>query len=126
MSFFPIGAGPTPNAASIRSTTPPGRHPLVQDADTRLRKSALQLEGLFVQRLFAAMRETVPDDGLVTQSNAQSTFTEMLDEKLAEQVPTQWSGSHSLAEALYQQLRQRLSPPATESSPSHTASEPPR
>ena len=126
MSFLPIGPGAGGNAAPIRSMAPSGRHPVAQDAETRLRKSALQLEGLFVQRLFAAMRETVPDDGLVTQSNAQSTFTEMLDEKMAEQVPTQWSGSHSLAEALYQQLRQRLAPPATESSPSPTGSEPPR
>lgn len=126
MSFLPIAPGTGSNAAPIRSTTAPGRHSLAQDADTRLRKSALQLEGLFVQRLFAAMRETVPDDGLVTQSNAQSTFTEMLDEKMAEQVPAQWSGSHSLAEALYQQLRRRLSPQATESTPSPTGSEPPR
>jgi flagellar protein FlgJ len=102
----------------------PGRHPVVQDAETRLRKSALQLEGLFVQRLFAAMRETIPDDGLLTQSNAESTFTDMLDERLAEQVPAQWSGSHSLAEALYHQLRQRLASPAAESPA--TGSEPPR
>ena len=103
---------------------PSDRQPKAQDDDTRLRKSALQLEGLFVQRLFAAMRETVPDDGLVTQSNAQSTFTDMLDEKLAEQVPAQWSGSHSLAEALYHQLRQRLASPAPDSPA--TGSETPR
>jgi hypothetical protein len=34
----------------------------------------------------------------------------MLDEKMAEKVPSQWSGEHSLAQALYNQLRQRLSP----------------
>jgi flagellar protein FlgJ len=121
MSFFPVGPGPANNAASMRSIVPSGQP---QDADTRLRKSALQLEGLFVQRMFVAMRETVPDDGLLTQSNAESTFTDMLDEKLAEQVPAQWSGSHSLAEALYHQLRQRLASPAAESSA--TGSETPR
>lgn len=113
-----------PTAASIRSMAPPGRHPVVQDAETRLRKSALQLEGLFVQRLFAAMRETVPDDGLLSQSNAENTFTAMLDEKMAEQVPSQWNGRHSLAEALYHQLRQRLASPAPDSPAS--GSEPPR
>ena len=86
--------------------------PPASDPEARLKKTALQLEGLFVQRLFAAMRDTIPDDGLVSQSNAESTFTGMLDEKFAEQVPTQWNGEHSLANALYNQLRQRLSPPA--------------
>ena len=124
MSFFPVAPGSPISTASIRVMAPSDRQPKAQDDDTRLRKSALQLEGLFVQRLFAAMRETVPDDGLVTQSNAQSTFTDMLDEKLAEQVPAQWSGSHSLAEALYHQLRQRLASPAPDSPA--TGSETPR
>ena len=61
-----------------------------------------------MQRLFAAMRDTVPDDGLMSQSSAESTFTSLLDEKFAEQVPKQWNGEHSLAQALYHQLRQRL------------------
>jgi peptidoglycan hydrolase FlgJ len=84
------------------------------DPDARLKKTALQLEGLFVQRLFAAMRETVPEGGLVEASAGESTFTSMLDEKLAEQVPAQWNGEHSLAQALYNQLRQRLAPAASE------------
>ena len=121
MSFFPVGPGPASNSASIRSIS----HATAPQSDeTRLRKSALQLEGLFVQRLFAAMRETVPEDGLLNQSNAESTFTDMLDEKLAEQVPHQWNGSHSIAEALYHQLRQRLASPAPESPA--TGSETPR
>ena len=124
MSFLPTGPGPASSAASIRSIVPSGRAAAVQSDETRLRKSALQLEGLFVQRLFAAMRETVPDDGLVSQGSAESTFTSMLDEKLAEQVPAQWNGSHSLAEALYHQLRQRLASPASESPA--TGSETPR
>jgi flagellar protein FlgJ len=88
--------------------------------EARLKQTALQLEGLFVQRLFAAMRDTVPDDGLLTQSNAESTFTSLLDEKFAEQVPQQWNGEHSLAQALYHQLRQRLPSAGTDS----TAAEP--
>ena len=117
MSSFAVGPGGPGANAPIRSIAPlnAGRAP--ESDETRLRKSALQLEGLFVQRLFAAMRETVPDDGLVSQSNAEGTFTELLDGKLAEQVPGQWTGSHSLAEALYHQLRQRLASPAA----NHTA-----
>ena len=88
--------------------------PILQTPDERLHKTALQLEGLFVQRLFAAMRDTVPDDGPMSAGSAESTFTSMLDEKFAEQVPTQWNGSHSLARALFNQLRQRLAPPAAD------------
>ena len=86
-----------------------------QTADAKLRKTAFQMEGLFVQRLFAAMRDTVPQDGLVAQGNGESTFTGMLDEKMAEQVPAQWNGEHSLAQALYHQLRQRLASTAAAS-----------
>ena len=78
-------------------------------AEARLRKTALQLEGLFVQRLFAAMRDTVPQDGAFSAGSAETTFTSMLDEKFAEQAPKQWNGQHSLAQALYHQLHQRLS-----------------
>jgi flagellar protein FlgJ len=79
--------------------------------DAKLKKTAMQMEGLFVQRLFAAMRDTVPDDGLVSQSSAEGTFTSLLDEKMSEKVPEQWdTGAHSLAHALYNQLRQRLHP----------------
>jgi flagellar protein FlgJ len=82
--------------------------PVVQSDDARLKKTALQLEGVFVQRLFAAMRDTVPTDGEMAPSSAESTFTGMMDEEMAEQVPNQWSGPHSLAQALYHQLRARL------------------
>ena len=43
-------------------------------AEAKLRKTALQLEGMFVQRMFAAMRETVPQDGFLGQSSAEQTF----------------------------------------------------
>lgn len=94
--------------------------PASPSPEARLKKTAQQLEGLFVQRLFAAMRDTVPDDGLLSQSSAEGTFTSLLDEKLAERVPEQWSGDHSLAQALYHQLRQRLPSAAADS----TASKP--
>lgn len=81
----------------------------------RLKQTALQLEGVFVQRLFAAMRDTVPDDGLMSQSSAESTFTQLLDEKFSEEVPKQWNGAHSLAQALYRQLSQRLASQANDS-----------
>jgi flagellar protein FlgJ len=116
MSSSAIG----PTSVPIRSTGVPKAGGAPQSDETRLKKSATQLEGLFVQRLFAAMRETVPDDGLVSQSNAESTFTQMLDERLSQKVPEQFSGSHSLAQALYDQLRRRLEPPAAQPTGSDT------
>jgi len=82
--------------------------PVGQTDDARLRKTATQMEGLFIERMFAAMRDTVPTDGMFGASNAESTFTDLLDEKVSERAPAQWSGSHSIADALYHQLRQRL------------------
>ena len=45
---------------------------------------------------------------MIEQSSAEQTFTSMLDEKVAQQVPDQWNGPHSLAHALYKQLSQKL------------------
>jgi flagellar protein FlgJ len=94
----PIGPGPAPH--SLKAPPP--------NDDARLKKTATQMEGLFVQRLFAAMRDTVPEGGMIDQSSAEQTFTSMLDEKISQQVPGQWDGPHSLAHSLYNQLRQRI------------------
>lgn len=97
-----------------------GATPPVSD-DVRLKKTAYQMEGMFVQKMFAAMRDTVPDDGLMSQSSAEGTFTSLLDEKMSEQVPKQWDGEHSLAQALYHQLRQRLPSAAADTTPGPTS-----
>jgi peptidoglycan hydrolase FlgJ len=94
-------------------------------AEAKLRQTALQLEGMFVQRMFAAMRETVPQDGFLGQSSAEQTFGSMLDEKLAEKVPQQMSGEHSLAEALYRQLRNRLEAPTPDATAASQSAGPP-
>lgn len=104
-------AGPT-------SGTQPGP---AQSEDEKLRQSAKQLEGLFVQQLFKVMRETVPQqEGIVSGGAGEEMFTSLMDQHLAAETPTQWEGG--LAEALYRQLRGRLpaasstvSPPVSES-----------
>jgi len=106
--------------STLSPVSPPDGGTPAASPDARLRKTAFQLEGVFVQRLFAAMRDTIPDDGALSQSDAESTFTSLLDEKLAERAPAQWNGEHSLAQALYHQLRQRLAPPAPDSSGSQS------
>jgi len=89
--------------------------------DEKLRDSAKQLEGLFVQQLFKVMRETVPQqEGIVSGGAGEEMFTSLMDQHLAAETPTQWEGG--MAEALYRQLRGRLpaasstvSPPVSES-----------
>lgn len=50
----------------------------------RLRKACTQLEGVFMNELAKALRETVPEDGVLPSSTGNEMFTSMLDEKLAE------------------------------------------
>jgi Rod binding domain-containing protein len=84
--------------------------PRVADRLARLGRAAKQLEGLFVQQMFAAMRETVPHDGIVDGGNGEEMFTSMFDQKLAEGAPEQWQ--HGLSDAIVARLRGRLEPPA--------------
>lgn len=109
-------AGPTSGAPSGPVQSGPA-----QSEDEKLRQSAKQLEGLFVQQLFKVMRETVPQqEGIVSGGAGEEMFTSLMDQHLAAETPTQWEGG--MAEALYRQLRGRLpaasstvSPPVTES-----------
>ncbi|GJG86560.1 hypothetical protein tb265_17410 [Gemmatimonadetes bacterium T265] len=71
--------------------------------DGRLRKAARQLEGVFTQQLFKAMRETVPEDqGVVGGSSAQEMFTGLLDEHLASDPRA--ASTHGIGEAIYHHL----------------------
>jgi flagellar protein FlgJ len=92
--------GPTPAPMPLAT-------PKVSD-EARLKKTATQLEAVFVQRMFSAMRDTVPEGGIVDQSSAEQTFTSLMDEKVSEQAPAEWTSQHSLANALYKQLHRQL------------------
>ena len=79
------------------------------DDDARLRKTARDLEGLFVEQLYKAMRETVPQgEGVVDGGSGEDMFTTLMDQRLAADTPTQWA--HGLAEAAYRQLRRAVTP----------------
>lgn len=73
------------------------------DPDATLRQAARQLEGVFVQHLFAAMRETVPSGGLVDGGSGEDIFNSMLDNHLADQLAEDWD--RGLGAAVYRQLR---------------------
>jgi flagellar protein FlgJ len=88
--------------------------------DQKLRDSVKALEGLFVQQLFKAMRETVPQqEGIVSGGAGEDIFTSLMDEHLAAETPKQWE--RGLAEALYRQLRGSSATDASQS-PASTVS----
>ena len=56
----------------------------IQGEEARLRAATGALEGTFYQELFKAMRETVPEAGLLTGGTGEEAFTAMLDQHLAD------------------------------------------
>ncbi len=100
------------NISEIRST-PAGRA-LAASPEEKLRAVARQLEGAFVEQLFKAMRETVPEGGLTHGGGGEEIFSGLMDQQLAAEVPGEWR--HGLGAALVRQLRGAL--PAGESAPS--------
>ncbi len=83
----------------------------VAPQEARLRKVVAQLEGVFVEQLFKAMRETVPHDGIADGGAGEEMFTGMLDQHLSGAAPAQWQ--HGIGESLYRQLRPALSSDST-------------
>ena len=92
----PTGTPATPAAVSPRES----------EAE-RLHKTARDLEGVFVEQLFKAMRETVPKGGgVVDGGSGEEMFTGLLDQRLSAEAPAKWQ--HGLADALFRQLRGAL------------------
>ncbi len=89
----------------------------------KLRGSAQQLQGVFVEQLFKAMRTTVPEDGTFSGGQGEELFRGMMDQHLSELVPNQWHGQHSLGETLYRQLARNV--PAATAPQAPTAPEKP-
>jgi len=83
------------------------------DPRAQVLKLSKQLESVFVNQLFQAMRESVPDESPVGESTGRELFTSMLDEKLSDVAAQHMS--HGISEALYRQLCGRL--PASPAGP---------
>ena len=70
----------------------------------KLHQAAQQMESLFVDMLFKEMRKSAPPMSLTGKtSNAEATFSDMLDEKRAEALSE--SGALGIGKILEQQLR---------------------
>jgi peptidoglycan hydrolase FlgJ len=92
--------------------------PATDPRDTRLRETARQLEGVFVQQMLKVMRETVPaSGGLSDRSQGEEIFTALMDERIASETSVQWS--RGLGDAIYRALRQKahLDDPTTAVAP---------
>jgi flagellar protein FlgJ len=88
--------------------------------DASLKKVAGQLEGVFVQQLFKAMRDTVPQkDGFVSGGQGEDIFTSLLDEHTAAETPKHWKGG--IAETLYRQLQAKNASSDPTTLPSYNA-----
>lgn len=75
---------------------------------TRLTTAVRQLEGVFVQQLFSAMRETVPTDGITSGGSGEQMFTSLMDQHLSELVPAKWDTD--LGAALLRQFQALQTP----------------
>jgi flagellar protein FlgJ len=77
-----------------------------QTPQAKLKQASHDLEGLFVNELFKAMRATVPQDGILGPPEGQDMFQGMMDEKLAATYASK--SNHGIGDALYRQLSRRL------------------
>ena len=101
----------------IQSIPASAAQPNLTADEQRLRAVTKQLEGVFVQQLFKAMRETVPKDGLSDGGAGEEIFTGMMDEKIATHVPEHWD--RGIGESLYRQLRAALASPKPDAVATH-------
>ena len=91
----------------VQNLQPQPYTPAQKKALEGLHKAATQLEGVFLDMLFTAMRETVPKQSLFgNESSAEETFQTMLDEQRSQAVAQ--SGSFGIARVLEEQLKQSV------------------
>lgn len=78
----------------------------IQGDRARLKAAASLLESSFYQELFKAMRDTVPDSGLLSGGSGEDMFTSLMDQQLADQAAAR--AERGLSKALYRQLAPAL------------------
>lgn len=71
--------------------------------EARLRRACAQMEGVFLSQLMKAMRETIPQDGIINGGSGEDMFTAMLDEHVSDTAAARQE--RGLGAALFRQLR---------------------
>lgn len=112
--------GPLPSTTPSPADAAHGA-PRPGSPNAKLMKAAQDLESVFYGQLFQAMRESVPDDGMIDESSGEKMFTGMLDDEVAK-LATNQTG-RDLATVLYKQLAQKITPPS-DAPPASNASTP--
>ncbi len=77
----------------------------------RMRAAARQLEGVFVGQLLKSMRESGATGGLTGSTPGERVFTELFDERMAQEAARRSQGG--IGEAIYRQMARRLPPETT-------------
>lgn len=105
MSIGPI-SGPPPDDVlqALRS----GR---IQGEDARLRAATRLMEGSFYQELFKAMRETVPEGGILSGGSGEEIFEGLFDQQIAESAALRVDSG--IADALFRYFTGYDAPDAT-------------
>lgn len=91
------------------------RKPVHRPTRDELRRLSRELEAVFVNQLFQAMRASVPQNDLVGHAPGEEMFTSIMDERLASEAAQRMRGG--LGESLYRQLARRIPEAAEESTP---------
>lgn len=94
-----VGGGKAATAGGPGGILDDLRKGRIQGDDARLKAATDALEGAFYQELFKAMRETIPDSGLVGGGSGKDAFTTLMDQHLSEVAASQSEGG--LGRALY-------------------------
>lgn len=74
--------------------------------EARLRAATAQMEGVFMTELMKALRETVPEDGMLDGGQGEDIFASMMDDAVAQDAAARQE--RGLGAALYRQLRTLL------------------
>lgn len=90
---------------TVPSVSPLGGSP-PDPREAAMRKAAADLQGLFVQQMYKAMRESVSTEGgLVERSQGEEMFAGLMDERFAADTGTRWH--RGLGDAIYRAIRQK-------------------
>lgn len=68
-----------------------------------LRESARELEAMYINEAYKAMRKTIPENGLIEKSTSSKMFQEMLDMEMARKAAA--GDGMGLGKAIFEQLK---------------------
>ena len=68
-----------------------------------LRESCREFEAIFIDQMYKSMRQNLPGDGLVPQSNATNIYQDMLDMQMARE--TAKGKGMGIGEAMFNQTK---------------------